>query len=319
MKKAILILMLAALLVGTIGCSATSRFYRMNAKEFHQIDYGYTVNFAQVRNIKIGYIDTGAGEETLFLIHGLGSNAKGWSRNIPVLARNFRVIAVDLPGYGYSQKEDYPYGLEFYADVLTQMLDELGIDKATWVGHSMGGQISIHAALKYPERVKNLILVAPAGIEEFNEGEKDWFRKVAVPELTEDASIRQIDINLKRNFYEYPEGAEFMVTDRVQVKGASDFEDYAYAVSRNIHAMVDEPTTDRLGYLTQPTLVIFGEQDGLIPNPYLHGGNSRDVGKKAERLIPGAKLMMVNKAGHFVQFEQDRVVNAAIIDFMYVN
>ncbi|MFH0883793.1 MAG: alpha/beta hydrolase [bacterium] len=316
MKRIHVLLLLAVLLLMTAGCASTSGYYRLGAKEFNQIDYGYPVKYVDVRNLHIGYVDQGSGDQVLLLIHGLGSNIKGWNRNIPVLAMSYRVIAVDLPGYGYSSKDYYPYSLSFYAELLTEMLTNLGIDKAVFVGHSMGGQIAIIAALEYPERVSKLVLISPAGVESFEEGEKDWFRSVAVPELTEDATTRTIDINVEHNFYEMPKEAAFMVTDRIQVKGASDFKMYAYAVAENIKAMVNEPTTDRLKNITQPTLVLFGEQDGLIPNAYLNGGFSRDVGAIAMREIPNARLVMVGKCGHFVQFEQPEVTNKAIRDFM---
>ncbi len=316
MKKLIVLLAVAALTFSVLGCASISRMYRMDSLEFNEVDYGYPVEYIQVRNLQVGYIDQGSGDQVLLLIHGLGSNAKGWSRNIPVLAENYRVIAVDLPGYGYSSKDYYPYSLSFYAQVLTEMLTELGIESAVFVGHSMGGQISIITALTYPERVDKLVLISPAGVEEFEEGEKDWFRSVAIPELTLDAGVRQIDVNLKRNFYNTPPEAQFMITDRIRVRGASDFPMYAYAVAENIKAMVNEPTSDRLGDIQQETLVLFGKYDSLIPNMFLNGGCTEDIGRIAEREIPNSHLIMVDNCGHFVQFEQPDVTNREILQFL---
>jgi len=317
MKKLIVVLLAAALFMMLFaGCSSTSRYYKLAPKEFNEIDYGYPVKYAQVRNIKIGYIEQGSGDQVLLLIHGLGSNAKGWSRNLPVWAKDFRVIALDLPGYGYSEKKAYPYSLSFYAEVLTEFLDELGIEKATFIGHSMGGQISTITALTYPDRVEKLVLISPAGVEDFEDGEKDWFRKVAVPELTLDSGYRQIDINLKSNFYETPAEAEFMITDRIQIKRASDFKDYAYAVAQNIKAMVNEPTSDLLKDIQHETLVLFGENDNLIPNRFLNGGPTAGVAEIAKREIPNNTTILIPRCGHFVQFEQSDVTNNAVIDFM---
>jgi pimeloyl-ACP methyl ester carboxylesterase len=316
MKAGLNLLLLAALLIMAAGCSSTSRYYSMESKEFNEIDYGYPVQMAEIRNLEIGYIDQGSSDKVLLLIHGLGSNAKGWTRNIPVLAENYRVIAVDLPGYGYSSKDYYPYSLSWYAEVLTEFLDELGINEAVFVGHSMGGQIGIITALEYPDYVSELVLISPAGVEDFEDGEKDWFRKVAVPELAKDATIRTIDANLKRNFYDSPPEAEFMVSDRIQVRGASDFDGYAYAVAQNIKAMVNEPTSGRLKDISQPTLILFGRNDGLIPNPYLHGGNTRDVAVIAEREIENARVNVFDQTGHFVQFESPELTNSSIIDFL---
>ncbi|HOT97404.1 MAG TPA: alpha/beta fold hydrolase [bacterium] len=113
----------------------------------------------------------------LLLIHSLGSYGKGWGRTIPELAKHYRVIAVDLPGYGKSNKGFYPYTLPFYAQVLTEMLDALKIVKATFVGRSMGGQIAMVTALLCPERVDKLVLVSPAGFKKFTDGEGAWMKK----------------------------------------------------------------------------------------------------------------------------------------------
>ncbi len=320
MKKSFAIMLTSVSLMMILGgCAATSRYYKMDAKEFREIDYGYAIEYVQVRNISIGYIDQGSGDKVLLLIHGLGSNAKGWIRNIPAWSEKHRVIAVDLPGYGMSDKDYYPYSLKFYARVLTEMMDELGIEKATFVGHSMGSQIAMITALDYPGRVDRLVLISPAGFEKFTDGEADWFRSVATPELARDASIRQIDINLKSNFYKMPHEAEFMVTDRIQVRGASDFEMYAYAVARNIHAMVNEPTSDRLKDINQPVLILFGEHDGLIPNSYLHGGKAESVAEIGQRVIPNNRLVIVPSCGHFVQFEKPEATNREVLDFMSDN
>ena len=232
------------------------------------------------------------------------------------LSKQYRVIALDLPGYFKSSKDYYPYSLKWYAQVITEFMDALEIEKATWIGHSMGGQISIWGALLYPDRVEKLVLFDPAGFEKFNDGESDWFRKVAIPELTTAPGPRQIDKNLRGNFYNTPASAEFMITDRIAVRKAKGFDMYAYAVAENIKAMVNEPTSDKLEKITQPTLIFFGVEDGLIPNPYLHGGFTTDIAKIGAERIPNNKLVMIPECGHFSQFEHPEVANREILDFL---
>ena len=308
------IIVMGVVLMILTGCSSTRGWYHLPATEFDQIDYHYQVHQAQVRNITVGYLDEGQGDVVL-LIHGLGSNAKAWLRNIPALAENHRVIAVDLPGYGVSDKGYYQYSLSFYVQVLTEMMDGLGIDKATWVGHSMGGQIAMVAALDQPARVERLVLISPAGFETFTNGEGDWLKKVFTPELVQDTTIRNIAVNLHANFYETPAEAEFMITERIQVRGAKDFKKYCNAVAENVTAMVDEPVRERLGEITQPTLVLFGANDNLIPNRFLHGGPTADVAAISAEL-PASELVLVEKCGHFVQFEKPDETNAAMVKFL---
>ncbi len=298
---------------------ATSRFYHLPGKEFSEIDYRFPVKTVAVRNIHVAYIDQGTGNETLILIHGLGTNAKGWIKNIPALAEKFRVIALDLPGYGRSDKGYYDYSMSFYAQVITEFMDVLRIENATLVGHSMGGQIAMTAALEYPERVRRLVLISPAGFERFTEGEGDWMRNAMKVDFIKDTPIRNIDINLKTNFYNYPKEAEFMITDRIQIRSAKDFEKYCYAVSRNVAGMLDGPVYERLPDIKQPTLIMFGVNDGLIPNPYLHGGRTSDVAQIGKERIPDSQLLMIPDCGHFVQFEKAEQTNEAIIRFVSEN
>ena len=95
MRNLTMILTGMVLLMALQGCSSTSGWYHLPAAEFDQIDYGYTMHKAKVRNIEVGYLDEGRGDVVL-LIHGLGSNAKGWARNIPALAAGHRVSVCEI-------------------------------------------------------------------------------------------------------------------------------------------------------------------------------------------------------------------------------
>jgi len=312
LKWAILVSMLSGIL---FSC-ATSRYYHLETKQFSEIDYGFEVKTVPVRNINVAFIDEGTSDQVLLMIHGLGSNAKGWIKNIPALAENYRVIAVDLPGYGKSDKGYYDYSMSFYALVLKELLLKLDITNAVFIGHSMGGQIAITSALQYPELVEKMVLISPAGFERFTEGEGDWLIGAVTEEFVHDTPIRNIDINLRSNFYEIPADAEFMIIERIALRGADDFSDYCYAVSRNVGAMINGPVWDKLDKIIQPTLILFGANDGLIPNPYLHGGFTRDVAMIGQNTIPNNETILIPECGHFVQFEKYEQVNAVIHKFI---
>lgn len=316
MKHILIILLGLTLALSLVGCSATSRWYHLPTLEFADMDYGYQVHHATVDGMDIAYIDEGRGEHTLLLIHGLGTNAKGWQRNIPALSRDHRVIAVDLPGYGKSSKDHYPYSMSFHAAVCAGLLDALGLEQAVWMGHSMGGQIALTAALELPSRVSALVLLSTAGFEAFTEGEGDWMKGAVTPKFVKESTTRQIAANLHSNFYHTPPEAEFFITDRIQMRGAEDFDQYCYAVWRNVAAMIDGPVLDRLDQITRPTLIIFGEHDALIPNPYLHGGFTRPVAEHGHQAIAGSELIMLPECGHMTMFEKPDEVNAAVRTFV---
>jgi pimeloyl-ACP methyl ester carboxylesterase len=215
-----------------------------------------------------------------------------------------------------SSKGNLPYSMSYHAEVAAGLLDALGVERAVWIGHSMGGQIAMTAALERPEKVSALVLLSTAGFEAFTEGEGDWMKGAVTPKFVKESTTRQIAANVHSNFYRMPDEAEFFITDRIQVRGARGFDDYTYAVWRNVAGMLDGPTHERLGEIGKPTLIVFGENDGLIPNPYLHGGWTRDVAAIGHAGIAGSELIMLPETGHMTMFENPTAVNAAITAFV---
>lgn len=297
--------------------AACSPYGNLTKMEFDELDYPFPVNYLKLDDGRsIAYVDEGKGKHTIIFVHGLGSYLPAWKKNIEVLKKDYRCIAIDLPGYGKSSKEIHSGHMEFYADVVNEFAAKLGINKFVIAGHSMGGQIGMVTALKYPNVISGLILVDPAGFEEFHEGQKQWFREVMTVEGVALTSNHQIRTNLYSNFYNMPDDAEFMITDRIALKGAKDFENYCYAVVQSVKGMVDQPVIDQLQNITQPVLIIFGKNDQLIPNPYLNPGFTEDIAKAGHAKIPKSKLVMINNCGHFAQFEKPNQVNEEIRNFL---
>ncbi|MBP6672957.1 MAG: alpha/beta hydrolase [Bacteroidetes bacterium] len=299
-----------------VGCSGGFVYKDAPAMEFADLDYGYTSRFATINGINVSYIDEGKGEKTIVLVHGLASNGGFWRSNIGELSKQCRVIAVDLPGYGKSDKGVYPYTMSFYADIVSGLLTQLNIAKVVYVGHSMGGQIGIHFSFRHKEQLEQLILAAPAGLEPFSRGDGDWLKSVMTIDFVKKTPEDRIRGNLAMNFYQYDDKFEWMVEERTRMAKAKDFEDFCYAVIRSVHGMIDEPTTKRLKDITVPTHLIFGVNDGLIPNPILHGGSAADVAKIGTDAIPNVTLNFIPEAGHMLQLENPEEFNAIVIGFL---
>lgn len=311
MKK---IFILLTLIFIVTSCSPYGNITKM---EFDELKYPFEVHKVTLDDGKvIAYADEGKSDEVIIFIHGLGSYSPAWYKNVELLKEKYRCIAVDLPGYGKSSKEIHSGKMEFYADVIVELMNKLKIEKATIAGHSMGGQIAIVMSLKYADRVKRLVLAAPAGFESFTPGQKQWFRDVMTVELVKLTNTQTIRANLITNFYNMPEDAEFMITDRIAFRGAKDFENYCYTVVKSVYGMVNEPVIDFLHKVTQPTLILFGENDNLIPNLFLNPGKTEDIAKIGASKIPNSKLIMIPKCGHFLQFEKPREFSNAVIDFI---
>jgi pimeloyl-ACP methyl ester carboxylesterase len=287
------------------------------AQTFDDIPYPFTAHKTELPGeLQVAYFDEGKGKKTIILIHGLGSYAPAWKKNISELSKNHRVIALDLPGYGKSSKGKYKASMTFYATVVKDLMNTLNLPSAIVGGHSMGGQIAMTLALAYPDKVDGLILVAPAGFETFTKGEKEWFREVLTPTAVKLTPAETVAENIGWNFYDMPDDAAFMITDRLAMRDCKEFDAYCYIIPECVKGMVDQPVFDHLKEIEKPVLVIFGQQDNLIPNRFLNGGKTETIAKAGVEQLPNATLHLVDKAGHFVHFEKDTEVNQLINDWL---
>lgn len=299
--------------------SACSAPYKNLTKlsTMNELKYDFPVHYADLKgDIRLAYVDEGKGKETILMVHGLGSYLPAWKKNIVELSKDYRVIAVDLPGYGKSSKMPHSGLMTFYAGVLADFIQKLELGPVNLAGHSMGGQIAMVLALEKPQLVKRLILVDPAGFEAFHAGQRNWFKDVMTPNLVRLTTVDAIETNLASNFYRMPADARFMIEDRIAMRDASDFDYYCLAVARSVHGMVDQPVLDKLPQLNVPTLIFFGENDMLIPNRYLNPGFTRKIAETGANLIKGSKLVMVPKCGHFMMFEKPEVFNTETKKFI---
>lgn len=311
MKNSIIIL-LTFLLVSS--CAMQKSIPQLQS--FDELSYPYTVQKIELADdLTIAYMDEGKGDAIIFL-HGLGSYAPAWKKTIAGLSSSHRCIAIDLPGYGRSSKGNYEGSMQYYADIIHQFATKLGLQKVTLAGHSMGGQIAILAAVAYPDMVNKLILVAPAGFETFTPGQKDWFRDVLTPRGVALTPVETLITNVGYNFYDFPADAQFMIDDRIAMRTAQGFDLYCHQIVKSIKGMVDEPVFDYLKEISVPTLVVYGQQDNLIPNRFLNPGKTADIAKKGAEQIANCQLEMIDKAGHFVHFEQATIVNTIMSDFL---
>lgn len=303
----------AALLL--FSCTASKHIPTLET--FQDIEYRYETHKIELSDdLTLAYVEEGEGDQVVISIHGLGSYLPAWDKNIGDLSDKYRMIAIDLPGYGKSSKGNYEYSMTYYAAVVKEFAEAKGFKKINIAGHSMGGQIALVTALQYPELVDKLILVAPAGFEVFNKGEREWFRNVMTVDGVKLTTVEQIRSNLSYNFYRMPADAEFMFTDRVAMRKAADFDAYCYAVAQSVRGMVDQPVYDFLPEIKHETLVLFGENDNLIPNRFLNGGKTEKYAKDGSSRMPNAKLVMLPKTGHFAQYEQAERVNEEIRAFL---
>lgn len=253
---------------------------------------------------KIHYLDHGEGPVVVFL-HGSGAGASGHSNfkgNYPYFAQSgFRVIVPDLIGYGYSDKpDDVEYPLAFFAENVTLLLAQLGIDEVVLIGNSLGGAISLYIALEQPALVKKMLLMAPGGIEDqpayaAMPGMKVFFDTFAGQPSKE---------NLKRFLSEALVHDQSFVNDELLDERWYVFQQQ----NRQAVATMQVPNmTDRLGELEMPVMVMWGLNEKIMPetgiNKLAHG-------------IKDVKIVLVSNCGHWVMVEHQDFFNRTTEDFL---
>lgn len=258
-----------------------------------------------VDGYKVHYIDQGSGP-AMVLIHGFGGQTYSYRHLIPIFARDHRVIAVDLKGYGYSER-DARTGLSRVAQVamLKALLDRLGISRATFVGHSMGGGIVQRFAVTHPDMAVALVLAASVSAED-NPGRRMRAMmpprpivKQIVPLMAKLAATRM----LAGSFYD-PASLTDEVRDEymrpVRLRGSMDG---LIAIMRE---GASDPPVD-LSRITQPVLLLYGAHDRIVPLA---------VAQAIRERIPHARMVVVDKAGHQLLEEQPQECARAILEFM---
>ena len=250
---------------------------------------------------KIRYLEAGdAAKPTVILLHGLGAQAESWQFNIPALAAQFHVIALDQIGFGKSDKPFLKYRVGTYTDFLDKFMSELKIEKASLVGNSLGGWIAADFALKYPAKAEKIVLADAAGIKP---GDVN-FRQIYSLNFSTRDEVRRL---VKLVFYNQTIfGSEAFVDESLRLRVAAGD---GYTINSLIDSIKrdEDFLNDRLGGIKQPTLIIWGKQDGLLPLA---------DGEKFDREIPNSELVVFDKCGHAPQVEKAADFNKAVLEFL---
>jgi 3-oxoadipate enol-lactonase len=234
--------------------------------------------------VRLHWEDTGGAGPPVLLIMGLGMNATGWWRTIPVLSE-FRVIAFDNRGVGRSDRPPGPYTAAQMADDAVSVLDAAGVDRAHVYGISLGGMIAQEVALRHPGRVHALVLGATtAGGDALVPADEDVnaFVRLRAQMTAEHAVWASVPINYARRTR--LEGGERIAQDvaqRLRYPVEAEYYSAQLAAAHGHHAHVEE--------IRAPTLVVHGEEDVLIVP---------ENGKRLAAAIPGAELSLWSDAAH---------------------
>jgi pyruvate dehydrogenase E2 component (dihydrolipoamide acetyltransferase) len=250
--------------------------------------------FAETPAGRLRYTRRGVADNVVLLIHGFGGDLDNWLFNTDALAETATVYALDLPGHGQSTKAIAEPTVAGLAKTVLGFMDTLGIGKAHLVGHSLGGAIAIEIARSAKSRVKSLTLIDSAGLgPDINMDYIDGFIGAT--------SRRDLKPVLENLFADGSLVSRQMVDDLLKYKRLDGVGDALGALREGIFAD-GRQATDLRGALKSagvPTLVIAGAEDRIIPLAHAKG-------------VAGAKLEIIQGAGHMPQMEQAGKVNALI-------
>lgn len=270
--------------------------------------------------IEIAYCDEGKGPHTLLFIHGLAGYLPVWKHQMHELKAVARCIAIDLPGNGLSSRGDYPFTMFFYAECVARFIEKMGLRNVVLCGHSMGGQVAIILALRYPQLLDKLVLVAPAGIEHFLPHEVMMMQQaMQIGDIFQQHEAH-IETVVRQSFSRQQEETRSIISDIKHIMQAQPLRQWRHMSNASVMGMLNEQVNVFLPNITCKTLIIFGEQDHMIPNKLMHPGETTaSVAKHGAAMIEHSELHLLPKAGHFVQIEQHAAVSRLIRDFIIEN
>ncbi|MBR3970663.1 MAG: alpha/beta hydrolase [Ruminococcus sp.] len=251
-----------------------------------------------INNIKINYEEKGEGE-LIVLLHGWGSNIKLFANLIDLLSKKYKVVAMDMPGFGESQEPPSAWCVDDYADFVIEFLKAYNTDKVMLLGHSFGGRviIKLNSRENLPFEISKVILVDSAGILPPKSNKKSfrtrWYKFCRT--ILSTGIMQKIA----------PEALE-----KLRVKyGSADYVAASPLMRQVLVKTVNEDLEPLLPNIKCSTLLVWGVNDTATP---------LSDGEKMEKLIPDAGLVKLENAGHYSFLEQQYTFNRVMCSFMKI-
>ena len=255
-------------------------------------------------------LDTGSGRP-LVLVHGLANSIEIWDRVLPSLARSFRVIAFDLPGFGEASRPDAAYDGPFFAQQLKAVFDRLGLKRAHLAGSSLGASAIVHFSGIAPERIDKAVLAAPGG---FGRRTHMLMRVPSLPLLgwwlgrpgpLNNRMTLRLALNDQRHATE-----ELIATINHYAALPGSHRSFVRTLREGVGLLGsrNRSETERLARrFDKPVLVLWGKQDRVFPT---------EQAERAAALLPRSELELIDACGHYPQWEQPEAFADAVERFL---
>lgn len=298
-------MLLFAVPLALLGTQAACLEFQQTRHEYKEKAFGYTeVDGVRLHVRELG--PTGESAGNVVFIHGYAGGLVSWLYTQPALATRFRTLALDLKGFGLTDKLDGDYSLAAEAELIVHLMDQKGIDKAHLVAHSWGCAVALELARRHPERVQKLVLTSGFVYEDQLNGFLRWSRVPGLGELLYGLFYNaQLEARYTWSYFE-PER-------HVTAKGFGylhDFQDTpgikaaALAVLRGMELDALRPAFARI---EQRALLIWGREDRVSPPPF---------GERLVTELPHARLVVLERSGHNVMLERAGTYEQLVAEFL---
>ncbi len=251
-----------------------------------------------VKDLKTSYFEKGDGEY-IFILHGWGTSKEVHEDMANIMATKYKVIALDLPGFGKSEEPKEPWTIDDYVEYIADFISHFKPKKVTLLGHSNGGRIIIKLANKkdLPFDIDKIILVGSAGIKP-KRTYKYYFKVYTYKTIKFLLSHQPLKFFLPNALEEFKNKA-----------GSADYKQASDIMKRTLTLCVNEDLTPILKNITQETLLIWGENDTATP---------LSDGKIMEQNIKNAGLVTLKNAGHYTFIDQRHTFNKVLMSFLNI-
>ena len=272
-----------------------------------------TEHAVQVEGIRLHWSEIGPESEAtpVVLLHGLNNSSRSWSYVAPLLAKDRRVLMLDLPGHGESARPNVGYALDWYAHIVALWLQSVGLERCDVIGHSFGGGVAQMLLLECPERIRRLVLVAAGGL---GKEVGFWLRLASLPLVVEHFGQPFMALGTQLAFLSIRHSvprADIAQLGKFNAQSGS-----ARAFARTVRDVVNlrgqrRNFFKRVSEVKQlpAVLVVWGDRDKLIPI---------EQGRAFSTMLQGSVFKAFEGAGHYLHNEQPeafaRVVRAFLDD-----
>ncbi len=263
------------------------------------------VHETDAAGVRTVYHESGTGP-TLVLIHGMFGDYTDWETVVEPLRRNFRVISPDLPGFGESEKPDIEYDREFFIRWMHALFESLGVNKATLVGNSFGGEVALLYALAHPKRVARMVLVSSGGLRFYGEDERALLREKFSVENLQALTPDTHEFIFRPVFGEKGTAWQRYLEKQNAKLARADHAEYARALHRCMNLAFSLYFDEELEHLRMPVLLVWGDRDIVFPIP---------LAEKALRKLRNGEFVLLERAGHAPQLENPDGFVAAVSRF----